>query len=450
MNNETKIYDATQDNAFEGRSIYSTIKNEKDEITGYTFHILVRDQDPFTGTITREELETIHRLYSSEGSNLSQREVSREFDRFTFQEFKKILRVFGITKASSVVTEHEIAENTIEELIEETITQKENRYLKQLEKERTREIEKKYKELVKTHYDFKSRTKDVEQFFEGLELTIPEFHINKNAFNNDQTVVIYMSDMHIGAYVSHQSIYNNHFDYMEARRRIEVILNRVYELGALFGAINVVVVNLGDCIDGFNGQTTRGGHHLPQNMSNKDQWKNYIDLMVGMFKSLSEEETVHDISFYSVDGGNHDGDVGFGANDALALYLSLMNPDIQSYVSEYFMDAIDIEGHDFIFTHGKDARDMFKGLPLTINDKAENMLNEFIDSRRLNGTTINVVKGDLHQSATTFARKFRYKSVASFFGSSEWIHKNFGNTKACVDIDIVSKSSIMSDRVILN
>ena len=95
---------------------------------------------------------------------------------------------------------------------------------------------------------------------------------------------------------------------------------------------------------------------------------------------------------------------------------------------------------------------MFKNLPLTINDKTENYINEFIDSRGITGGVkkTHFVKGDLHQSATTYAKRFRYKSVSSFFGSSQWIHMNFGNTPPAIDLDIISGDDIFESRLILN
>ena len=86
--------------------------------------------------------------------------------------------------------------------------------------------------------------------------------------------------------------------------------------------------------------------------------------------------------------------------------------------------------------HGKDQKDVFKGMPLTLNDKTENQINEYLDYIEVT-KNVHFIKGDLHQSATTYGKRFRYKSVGSFFGSSEWIHKNFGNTKACCEFDVI-------------
>ena len=62
-----------------------------------------------------------------------------------------------------------------------------------------------------------------------------------------------------------------------------------------------------------------------------------------------------------------------------------------------------------------------------------------------------VVKGDLHQSATTYGKRFVYKSVGSLFGSSDWIHKNFGFTRAACDYSIIDDNlNILDGRITLN
>lgn len=144
-----------------------------------------------------------------------------------------------------------------------------------------------------------------------------------------------------------------------------------------------------------------------------------------------------------------DGDVGFMANKALEAVLSIVNPNIEVRIFEKYIEHFTIGSHTFILCHGKDALDVFKNMPLVINDKTENQIREYIDYNNISGN-IHFIKGDLHQSATTYAKKFRYKSVGSFFGSSEWIHKNFGNTSAVCDFDVVDGNSILETRLILN
>ena len=137
------------------------------------------------------------------------------------------------------------------------------------------------------------------------------------------------------------------------------------------------------------------------------------------------------------------------ANKSLEGCLAVLNPEIEVKIFEKYIENFKVNSHTFVLCHGKDAKDVFKNMPLTINDKTENQINEYIDSQDLTGS-IHFIKGDLHQSATTYGKKFRYKSVGSFFGSSEWIHKNYGDTKAVCDIDVVSENDILETRVVLN
>ena len=140
--------------------------------------------------------------------------------------------------------------------------------------------------------------------------------------------------------------------------------------------------------------------------------------------------------------------MGYIANKALIASLEVLNPQIKSIIFDKFIDFFTVNKHTFILCHGKDAVDMFKNMPLTLNVKTENQINEFIDYNQLSGN-IHFIKGDLHQSATTYGRRFRYKSVGSFFGSSAWMHKNFGLTLPSVDFDILKDDTIFETKLIL-
>lgn len=455
---KTIEYDASSDDNFESRI---QIKIERDstkdltvegrqvgKITKYNYLILQRDKAPIKGSLTRDEVELIHRLYTSEGANLSQRTVSRYFPNFTFNEFKKLLKAFNITKASAPVAPHLLEERSTEELIELTLHNKENDFLRKLEQDRNRITENRLKDLTKEHVELKQKVEDFKMFLPSLKAT-EKLALPKVVKNGDNVLVVYLSDMHIGASVSSNSIYNNPFDYDIAVERLQLILNYISELATNINCSQIIVCNIGDSLDGYNGQTTRGGHALPQNMSNKEQIKNFVDMMLGFFKQLSLSGKFEKISYYCVGESNHDGDFGFTANKVLEGSLAILNPEIKVEIFEKYMDHFNCKGHTFVLCHGKDNIDVFKNMPLTLNDKTENQINEYIDSQDLTGN-IHFIKGDLHQSATTYGKKFRYKSVGSFFGSSEWIHKNFGNTPAACDIDIIQNGSILETRIILN
>lgn len=451
-------YDASQDVKMEERNSTETVREVSSELSkgdikvgkikSYKFNILVRDQPSLTGELSREQMNLICSLYSSEGSNLSQREVSRNFPELTFRDFKKILRAFNITKSCSPFAPHVIEERDVDSLITLTLKNKEDSYLRKLEQDRARLTEVKYKEMVKQYYDLKNSIDNFKDFVAGLRIDV-RITPKVDLIHNDTTIMVYLSDMHVGADVSSYSIYDNNYNMSVMRERMNSVINEVCKLTTLTNAGNVVVCNLGDSLDGYNGETTRGGHLLPQNMNNKEQFKNYLTLMLELFSGLTNNCKCGSIKYVCVEGGNHDGDFGYLANKALEATLCAINPNISVEIFDKFIGHFTVGTHTFMLCHGKDAKDMFKNLPLTINDKSENQINEYIDYKGLTGN-IHFVKGDLHQSAKTHAKRFRYKSVGSFFGSSEWIHKNFGNTKACVDFDIVNGETVMESRIVLN
>ena len=84
---------------------------------------------------------------------------------------------------------------------------------------------------------------------------------------------------------------------------------------------------------------------------------------------------------------------------------------------------------------------MIKGLPLQLNDKTEVYLNDYITSNKLEDYNVTVVTGDLHQAAESYGKNFRYRKVLSQYGSSKWIHTNFGSGGPGLSYDVICKQS---------
>ena len=68
------------------------------------------------------------------------------------------------------------------------------------------------------------------------------------------------------------------------------------------------------------------------------------------------------------------------------------------------------------------------------------------DHAKLAGLTLGIIMifSTISPDQSPFVNaslRFRYKKVSSLYGSSKWIHTNFGNTKAAVDFEIVPKDS---------
>ena len=79
------------------------------------------------------------------------------------------------------------------------------------------------------------------------------------------------------------------------------------------------------------------------------------------------------------------------------------------------------------------------GLPLVINDKVANVLGDYIDVNKLGEYNVSVISGDLHQSSDGYSKKFRYKKVLAQYGSSKWMHTNFGSGQPGLSSEVYVK-----------
>lgn len=423
-------------------------RDDEGKIVKYLFTIYVRDKQPILGSFNRDEMNMVYRLYSNYGSGIAQREVSRFFPDYSLADFKRILRAFSITKASAPFAPHVIEENDKDKLLEMQFREKENDFLRSYEAEKIKHTESQLRRYMKENQDLKEQLQDMSGMLEGIDVSnLPKF-VPTVKGREDRDLIIWLSDMHIGASVSGYSIYANDYDQEEVEARLSKLVDQLKRESLMFGNFtNIIVCNLGDSLDGYDGQTTRGGHQLAQNMNNKEQLKCFIEVMTKFMTSIVEELPCGGLSYYCVGESNHDGDFGYSANIALQYILQSM--DIEATIFEKFIDEFTLGTTTYILCHGKDNKDMFKNLPLTLDVKTENFINEYIDNKGIKGNVV-FVKGDLHQSATTYGRRFTYKSVGSLFGSSEWIHKNFGNTPAACDYSIVDENGNMLDgRIVL-
>lgn len=424
----------------DNKSKVEIIRDENGRISNYKFEIFIKNKPSLSGTLTRDEMSLIYRLYSSYGSNITQREVSRFFPEYSLYDFKRILRTFNITKASAPFPQHIIEESSKEELLDMQFREKEKDFLKSYEAEKVRQLDNQLKKYMKENADLKEQLTNFGDLISTADLNLEPFKCEISKSNKD--LFIYLSDMHIGAEVGENSLYNNTYNKEEVRRRLITIFQTIYNID---GYDNIVVCNIGDSLDGEDNQTTRGGHYLPQNMDNKEQIKCFLELMSEFFNSLATIPN-NGIYYYAVGESNHGGTYEYATQLALSNILEVKG--VKCKVFDKFIGYFEHKDQTFILCHGKDNKDMFKNWPLTLNDKIEGIINEYMD---INGISrAIVIKGDLHQSATTYGKRFVYKSVGSLFGSSGWIMKNFGNTKACCDYSIFKGKQRLDGNIILN
>lgn len=419
----------TVETAFEERVKTSQIRVNK-LIDSYKFDIAVSKTKNLTGELTRTEMELLHRLYTSEGANLQSKSIAREFTQYTLQDVKRILRAFAITKASCALAPHQLEEMTTDEASAYALRLKEKTFIKKFEEDKIKYNDLKVKELFKQVNGLQEELNSSSTLLSGIQFNkLPIFKV-KPPKDKGVDIVLYVSDVHIGAEVNNEGVYTNVYSEEIAAGR----LNKLVQLAGTFSNLkSITVFNLGDGIDGFDRRTTRPQHNhdLPQNMSNREQVRSYINVMYNLFKSLGQFKVP--MKFISVCESNHGGDGEYAAT--LALNALLEHSGVKTIIASRPIEHVVVNGTTFIYLHGKDNQNMFKNFPLTVDQRVENFFNEYIMRHEIKGKIV-VVKGDLHQSATTKSKFFDYKSVGSLFGASNWIHANFGKTEWSCDYSI--------------
>ena len=194
--------------ADDDRNSINLIRDESGKIKYYEFKVLIRDKAPLTGRLTRDEMNTIYRMYSYYGMSITQREISRYFPEYSLIDFKRILRVFSITKAVAPFAPHVIEENSKEELMIMQMREKENDFVRGIEEQSIKNDRALLKKYALENIELKRKLEGgIKIDLEGLDLTgIKTF--TPTGTSSKKNIIIYLSDMHIGAYVSPLSIYS--------------------------------------------------------------------------------------------------------------------------------------------------------------------------------------------------------------------------------------------------
>jgi hypothetical protein len=347
------------------KAITNVERDDNGNIQYYTFEIYRRDNPTFVGKLDRREMETIYRLYSIYGANLTQKIVSREFPSYTFIEFKRILRAFNIYKANSEFAPHQIEELSEEQLVNLHNQNKENNVLRRIEKDQLTEANKLINKLAQENLKLSSYSNLYNELlkFEPKYTNVQPIH---NVNTDVNTLIIWLSDLHIGAYNEKYGFFElPEYDSKEIIRR----LDKIIESFNCKEFNEIIVVDLGDSTDQFNKETTRGGHPLPNNMTDKEMAHLYLDCMTKFFYKLEKSTHCDKYYYYAIGESNHSGNFGWALNHILA--LKLQEQGWSTYVSDYPIDYFEVNNNIFIYLHG----DLIFSYFLLIYICKENMKN---------------------------------------------------------------------------
>jgi hypothetical protein len=241
-----------------------------------------------------------------------------------------------------------------------------------------------------------------------------------------------------------KSLFNYKYGAKEFNANLDKVYTSVIKEKNLHGKFDILIIDdLGDGLDGWNGETTRRGHKLDQNMNNTEQFKVYVSGKLRLIESLIQADVANKIIVRNVTNDNHSGDFSKTANVAIEMILDRTydKKNVEFHILNKFMEHFTYGDHTFILTHGKDEKYMFKGLPLDLNDRAIKFIHDYINHYKINSKYIHIEKGDLHQIAFKKTKKFDYRNYMSFAPPSAYVQNNFGDSYSGYSIQVIPKYS---------
>jgi hypothetical protein len=282
--------------------------------------------------------------------------------------------------------------------------------------------------------------KSFQKIVDGLSLK-KKTKLTSVKSNNQKALKVTISDSHVGMnpkegvfeYEYNDVVYKESLDKVFGSIIKEFNTHKTFE--------HLFLDDLGDLADGWSGYTTRGGHKLPQNLTNQEVFEVCIDGKVNLIKKIIDSKVAKKITVRCIVNDNHSGDFGhliaLGVKKIINTIYKKSVVDIDIITG--FMEHRVYGDHCFILTHGKDKANMRSGLPIHLNDKASRFIRDYIDYYAIDSKYIHVEKGDLHQIGYQKIKKFDYRNFMSFAPPSAWIQHNFGDSYSGYSIQVIPK-----------
>jgi len=235
------------------------------------------------------------------------------------------------------------------------------------------------------------------------------------------------TDTHVGMCVNPNGfgLYGGRWNEEELMDRCDIMVNAVIDnrkSGELY------IDDLGDFLDGWNAETARGGHKLPQNMDNEKAFKvglefkmRMIDNLIPYFDSITVRNICED---------NHAGSFAYVLNHAFKEIVKAKYGLSVSIVNQRkFIDYYTVGDHAIVTSHGKDSSNLKFGFKPHLDPKQIEKVDQYLKSEDVykKSKYIRFCKGDSHQALFDMSGSddFDYFNYPALSPSSNWVQTNF-------------------------
>ena len=159
---------------------------------------------------------------------------------------------------------------------------------------------------------------------------------------------------------------------------------------------------------------------------------------VGVRAKLMQCEILPEATFHNVTNDNHSFHFGKIVNRA----VQMMAGEDRYKLYHKFINHIVIGEHCFIFSHGKDAKNLKFGFSVQLDAKSKAKIEEYIDFHKIHKYHCTFIKGDSHQKLfDDTSYKFRYYNYPALSPASEWVQTNYSKGRSGYVIHEIDKDS---------
>ena len=270
-------------------------------------------------------------------------------------------------------------------------------------------------------FDFKSI---IEKYISPID-NYPPIVIRKSPYKKDFDKLV-ITDVHIGmdTDIDNNTMYKGEWNKKELFKTADIIIQKTLEEQES----NILYIDeLGDLLDGFNAQTTRGGHSLPQNMTNEEAFDNALEFKLKILYGLiGNYDKIH---FNNICNDNHSGAFGYFVNEAFKQIAEIQFKNVtvtnhRKFINHYFVKDI-----CFVITHGKDDKSLKFGFKPALDLKGVEKIDQYLKQNGIykESELIIFCKGDSHQALFDLCTSddFYYFNYPALSPSSNWIKNNF-------------------------
>lgn len=232
------------------------------------------------------------------------------------------------------------------------------------------------------------------------------------------------SDTHVGMTPNENgySLYGGIWNEDQLNETLDQIVNHVIINKK---SNHLIIDDLGDFMDGWDGETVRKGHKLPQNMDNEKAFDVGLSFKVNLIDRLSSH--FDGFSCNNICNDNHSGSFGYVVNSAFKSIMKTRNYVIDVNNIRKFIDHYIVGNNCFILSHGKDGKNLKFGFKPHLETKQIEKIDNYMKENDLYKYIVEFSKGDSHQKLfdESGSDYFNYYNYPAISPSSDWVQTNF-------------------------